>query len=128
MEQNRAQAVLANDDELARAALDQPPGHRRPHRRDDHHHWPDRAMRPGHRRVPYRRQIHERRHRRVATDPPRLPRELELHPDATRHAVTVTYVIVSRALSRRGCPTRPGQTIFVFTSPQVQLSRRGLII
>src|SRR5664279_1625986 len=107
MEQNRAQAVLANHHELARTALDQSPGHRRPHRRDHHHHRPDRPMRPGYHRLPHRRQVHERRHRSVATDPPRLPRRLELQPHATRHALTVTYVIYSRALIATGAPMTP---------------------
>ena len=41
----------------------------------------------------------KRRHRRIAADPPRLPRRLELCPDATRHALAVTYIISSRALT-----------------------------
>ena len=88
-EQDRAPAVLPDQQQLARPPADQPRSRRRHDRR---HHHPYRAHRPRRvrpQRLSHRRHDPRRGHGGAAADRPRLARHLELHP-AARAARTAT--------------------------------------
>jgi len=84
VEQDRAPAVLPHLDELARAAADQPRGHRADHCRDHHPHRADRQRRARHRRLPQRHQDprpgNQEPREAESAPPPRLSRRVELLP------------------------------------------------
>ena len=108
VEPDRAPAVLRDHRQLARAAADQPPGRRRPHRRHQHPHRPDRARRSRHQHLPPRHQGQRRADGRghQTTHPGQVPRRMELHGSASQeteanytHVTRYAVVILLRGLT-----------------------------
>src|SRR5215207_3043882 len=87
VEQDRAPAVLPDQQQLARPPADQSRGRRRHDRRHHHPHRAHRPLRTRPRCLPHRRHDPRPGHGGPAADRPRLARHVELHP-ATRAAGT----------------------------------------
>src|SRR5437763_5657980 len=109
VEPGRAPTVRGDQHQLAWPTVDQPRGHRQPHRRD---HQPDRTGRPRRTRhppLPQRHQNHRPADRRATDHPPQVSWRMELHtsPRTSPNNRHIVKVISFQFLTRLAGPATP---------------------